>query len=65
MIEKIKENAGKLHIAAYSALIIAGVGGYTDLLLELGELRSDVKHYEQTINSLVDENADLEEKCDA
>ena len=64
MIEKIKENAGKLHIAAYSALIIAGVGGYTDLLLELGELRSDVKHYEQTINDLVDEQEELEKKCD-
>ena len=40
--------------ALVSGLIISAVGGYTNLLLELGELRSDVKHYEESLNQLTE-----------
>ncbi len=50
--------------ALVSTLLISGVGGYTNLLLELGELRSDVRHYEETITQLSDRIYELEEKCE-
>ena len=40
--------------ALVSGLIISAVGGYTNLLLELGELRSDVRHYEQSLTQLTE-----------
>jgi len=41
--------------ALVSGLIISTVGGYTNLLLELGELRAEVKFQSETIGHLVDE----------
>jgi len=41
-------------IAMISTLITAGVGGYTNLLLELGELRAEVQFQSDTIDHLVD-----------
>jgi len=42
-------------IAMISTLIIAGATGYTNLLLELGELRAEVQFQSDTIDHLVDE----------
>jgi len=42
-------------IAMVSTLIISGVGGYTNLLLELGQLRAEVQFQSDTIDHLVDE----------
>ena len=39
---------------AIVVLIVLGVGGYTDILLELGELRSTVKYQEQALEELTE-----------
>jgi len=44
--------------ALVSGLIVSGVGGYTNLLLELGELRAEVRFQAEAIDSLVDEYKD-------
>jgi len=44
--------------ALVSGLIVSAVGGYTNLLLELGELRAEVRFQSDTIDHLVDEYQD-------
>lgn len=51
--DQVKKHSGKINIAAYTALIIAGVSGYTNLAIEHGELKSDVKHLEYSLESCV------------
>jgi len=46
--------------ALVSGIIISSVGGYTNLLLELGELRAEVKFQSETIGHLVDEYKDCD-----
>jgi len=53
-------SANKGHAAAYLVLIAMGVAGYTDLLLELGELRATEKYQTEIINHLTDQV----ERCD-
>jgi len=55
MNEWIKDNWKAL--AMISTLLIAGVGGYTNLLLELGELRAEVKYQTRVIDNLANEYA--------
>jgi len=50
--------SNKHHVAAYLVLIAMGVAGYTNLLLELGELRATVKYQEQVVNYLTDKLAE-------
>ncbi len=53
MITAVKKHKfGLFNLAAYSALIIYGA----NLLIDHGELKADVKHYEQALT-------DLTERC--
>jgi len=49
----LSQNKG--HVAAYLILIAMGVAGYTDLLLELGELRATEKYQTIIIHDLTEE----------
>ena len=51
-------NANKGHAAAYLILIAMGVAGYTNLLLELGELRATDKYQTHIIDQLTDSLAE-------
>ena len=57
MIKKIKEHTGKIHIAAYSALIIYGA----DLLIEHGEMRATNQYQQAVISELVEDLARCED----
>jgi len=63
MVEWARRHRSKLNIAAYSAIIIAGVSGYTKIIEELGELRATVKYEEMVINDLTNDYAKLYEEC--
>lgn len=47
--------ANKGHTAAYLILIAMGVAGYTDLLLELGELRATDMYQTSIIANLTEQ----------
>jgi len=57
----IKENWKAL--AMISTLITAGVGGYTNLLLELGQLRAEVDYQTKLIDTLTGEYGKLYDIC--
>ena len=42
----------KGHVAAYLIVLVMGVAGYTDLLLELGQLRAETSYQAQMIEGL-------------
>jgi len=56
MFTKIKElfsnHSGKLNIASYTALIIAGVTGYSNLMQEHGKLQATVQYQTQETQEL-------------
>jgi len=51
----------KGHVAAYLIVLAMGVAGYTDLLLEIGELRATDTYSSYIIQDLTDEIAKCEE----
>lgn len=53
IIELLKDNKG--HAAAYVVLILSGVAGYTDLLIEHGRLQASVEYQQQAIDLLSDQ----------
>jgi hypothetical protein len=63
ILNLLKQNKG--HAGAYTLLIIAGISGYTDIILELGQLRAAVEYKEQTIDRITDEYAAMDAKLEA
>jgi len=51
-------SANKSHTAAYLIIITMGVAGYTDLLLELGELRATEQYQSIIIERLLNKDCD-------
>ena len=47
--------SNKGHVAAYLVVIAMGVAGYTDLLLEIGELRATETYSTYIIQDLTDD----------
>jgi len=60
-LELLQKN--KAHTGAYVLLIVLGFGGYSELLLELGELRAEVKYQTETIDRMAEEYGKLTEIC--
>lgn len=61
MIQKIKAHAGKLNIAAYTALIIFGINYFT----EHGKLQSDVSWCEINLSTESERANKYEDKYEA
>jgi hypothetical protein len=58
MIAQIKKHSGKLNLVAYTSLIIF----YTNLMIDHGELKSDVRHLSNSLSQEIEERMAYESK---
>ena len=45
--------------APISGMVIAGVGGYTNLLIEFGELRAEVHYLRTALGNCIENDGDI------